>query len=191
MAGEELVFIDVEASGLHRGSYPIEVGWCGLDLQANSFLIKPAADWTEREWSGQAERIHGIARSTCVRDGIDVWDAARRLNTVLSDKVILSDAPEFDAKWLLRLFNACGVEPTFDLRPIDAIRPIKAGWDAAWLSDQDRENVQRRVKERWPRSHRAAQDAAYLAALYRAATEPHFWEQVAGKEPGVQRSGFG
>lgn len=182
MAGEELVFIDVEASGLHHGSYPIEVGWCGLDLQPNSFLIKPAPDWTEREWSGQAERIHGIARSTCVRDGIDVWDAARRLNAALGDKVILSDAPEFDGKWLLRLFDACGVDPTFALRPIDAYRAIKASWDAACLSDQDRENVQRRVKERWLRSHRAAQDAAYLAALYRAATEQDFWEQVAGED---------
>ena len=56
------VFLDVEASGLHAGSYPIEVGWCGLDLVATSFLIRPHASWTEDDWSVTSERVHGITR---------------------------------------------------------------------------------------------------------------------------------
>jgi hypothetical protein len=34
------LFIDVEASGLHAYSYPIEIGWCGPDLASGSFALQ-------------------------------------------------------------------------------------------------------------------------------------------------------
>jgi len=41
-----IIFLDLEASGLHRTSYPIEVGWAFLDFTADGFLLRPAPDWT-------------------------------------------------------------------------------------------------------------------------------------------------
>jgi DNA polymerase III epsilon subunit-like protein len=173
-----IVFIDVEASGLHRTSYPIEVGWAFLDLSSDGFLIRPAADWSEWDWSVQSERIHGIRREECVRHGLDVWDATRRLNAEFAGKTLLSDAPGFDARWLAVLFDATGIKPEFELYLIDALQPIRAALADRGLDDRDLEGLDRRVRARFPRTHRAAADALYLAALYRAATEPDFLGDV-------------
>jgi DNA polymerase III epsilon subunit-like protein len=169
-----IVFIDVEASGLHRTSYPIEVGWAFLDLSSDGFLIRPAPGWSEWDWSFESQKIHGISRDQCLRDGVDVWDAARRLNAEFASKTLLSDAPEFDARWLAVLFDATGIKPEFELYLIDALQPIRSALADRGLDERDLEELERRVKERFPRTHRAAADALYLAALYRAATEPGF-----------------
>lgn len=170
---EDLVFIDVEASGLHADSYPIEIGWSFLDLRGDGFLVRPAADWTEELWDPRSELVHGITREQCMREGLDVWDAARRLNFALAGRTFISDAPEFDRVWLQILFEATGVEPEVDLALFDAMGPIK---EALMDRGLDFEAVERQMKARWPRSHRATADAVHLAAMWRAAREPGFLE---------------
>jgi hypothetical protein len=39
------IIIDVEASGLGHGSYPIEVGFALADGETHCRLIKPEEDW--------------------------------------------------------------------------------------------------------------------------------------------------
>ena len=170
-----IIFLDVEASGLHRTSYPFEVGWAFLDLNVDGFLLRPAPEWTAWDWSFESEKIHGISRAECLRDGIDVRDAARRLNEALAGAALFCDSPGFDGDWLRKLFEASGVAPAFDLRLQDALTPIRA---ALAQRGEDLWAVEQRLQAVCPRPHRAAADARYLAALYRSGIEPGFLEQL-------------
>jgi len=64
----DFAFFDIEAYGLHETSYPIEMGWSDDGLNVTSFLIRPADDWEERDWSWESEKVHGITREQ-VMDG--------------------------------------------------------------------------------------------------------------------------
>lgn len=173
-AESEVVFLDCEASGLHRGSYPIEVGWANPTLQSGSFLIRPALHWCRSDWSVQSERIHGITRDECMRDGVDVEQAAERLNSALAGKAIFSDAPEFDGAWLHVLFSAARIEPAFPLRLLNALELIKGAADDRGLSAREREERELLVRLHYPRAHRAVADAVHLAALYRVMSDEGF-----------------
>jgi hypothetical protein len=165
----------VEASGLHRTSYPIEVGWAFLDLSADGFLLRPAPDWTAWDWSFESEKIHGISRVEYLRSGIDVRDAAQRLNAALAGAALFCDSPGFDGDWLRKLFAASGVAPAFDLRLQDALAPVRA---ALAQRGENLWAVEQRLQAVCPRPHRAAADTRYLAALYRSAIEPDFLHQL-------------
>lgn len=176
-----IIFLDLEASGLHRTSYPIEVGWAFLDLSAAGFLLRPAPEWTAWDWSFESEKIHGISRVECLRNGIDVRDAAQRLNEALSGAHLYCDSPGFDGDWLRKLFAASGIEPAFDLQLRDVLTPIRT---ALAQRGEDHRVVAQRLQAVCPRPHRAAADARYLAAFYRSAMEPGFLEQLeAGEQP--------
>lgn len=176
---DRIIFVDVEAGGLHRTSYPIEVGWAFLDLSAESFLLRPAPEWSEWDWSFESQKIHGISRVECQRNGIDVRDAAQRLNEALAGAHLYCDSPGFDGDWLRKLFAASGIEPAFDLQLRDALTPIRT---ALAQRGEDHRTVGQRLQAVWPRPHRAAADARHLAALYRAATEPGFLERLEAGE---------
>lgn len=62
---ENLLFLDIEASGLRRGSFPIEVGvaWLSIvDIGSRAELIEPAPHWNRSSWSPDSEAVHGISR---------------------------------------------------------------------------------------------------------------------------------
>ena len=52
---KRLAFIDVEASGLNEGSFPIEIGWAVLGGTAGGLLIRPDATWLHDAWDKTAE----------------------------------------------------------------------------------------------------------------------------------------
>ena len=157
------LFLDVEASGLHTGSYPIEVGWCGLDLVATSFLIQPHASWTEDDWSVTSERVHGIARQQVTAEGIDLAEAAVRLNAACAGKDIISDSPSFDQGWLSRLYYDAGVTQAFTLCDLSVLEALAA--QHAELPASELEELRERVGRHYPHTHRAAVDARRAAAL--------------------------
>ena len=97
--------IDVEASGLHFDSYPIEIA-VNLDGQVHSWLIKPEKNWTY--WCEAAESIHGISREELFEKGVDAKQVALELDRLLGDTngVIYSDAVEWDTDWINLLFLA-------------------------------------------------------------------------------------
>ncbi len=77
------VFVDLEASSLLPGSYPVEVGWarpralpwgrCAIDV--GSVLVRPEADWlSSGSWDPNAEAVHGLSRGTLLRDGVPAAD---------------------------------------------------------------------------------------------------------------------
>ena len=164
------VFLDVEASGLHVGSYPIEIGWCGLDLAATSFLIRPHVTWTEDDWSMTAERVHGLTRRQVIAEGIDLTEAAAKLNAACAGKEMISDNPSFDQGWLSRLFRDAGVVQAFALQNASAFEALATG--NSGLDASEAEAVREQVGRYYPHTHRAAMDARRAAALLLSVAMP-------------------
>jgi hypothetical protein len=70
-----IYFVNLEASSLGRGSFPIEVAWVNEDGQGESYLIRPAEGWLtpaagNPAWSPQSERTHGIALAALLEHGV-------------------------------------------------------------------------------------------------------------------------
>jgi hypothetical protein len=164
------VFLDVEASGLHASSYPIEVGWCGLDLVATSFLIRPHATWTEDDWSVTSERVHGMTRQQMIAEGVELTEAAARLNAACAGKEIFSDSPSFDQGWLSRLFRDAGVGQAFALQDAPMLEALAT--EISGLDSSEAEALRERVGRHYPHTHRAAVDARRAAALFLAVATP-------------------
>lgn len=108
--------IDVEASGFGRGSYPIEVGLVLADGSRHCYLIAPARTWTA--WDDEAERIHGISRDMLLTHGRSLTDVAWRLNGLLHNKTVYSDAWAFDMSWIGKLYDAAGQPQRFRIADI-------------------------------------------------------------------------
>jgi hypothetical protein len=164
-------FIDVEASGLQVGSYPVEVGWSSPELVSEGFLVSPAPDWGLDDWSRTAELVHGISLEDCVTQGLPVQEAAVRLNLALNGRLLYSDAPDYDGYWLRRLYKAAAMQPTFSLKllPLEPLLrdTLRARGHGDWWPDI--EDLSRHVHTRHPRTHRAEADARHMAAMYRSA----------------------
>lgn len=162
------VFIDFEASSLSPKSWPIEVGLAWLvekRVVVKSKLIRPRPEWSEDDWSLESEEVHGIPRadleSAECADDVSAW-----LLETIEGKVIVSDAPEFDQRWLDRLVGTSG--PRID----DFDRLV---WQS--FSDGGDVNAGRihRVyghRTNRPVLHRAGDDAANLC---------HAWQAGVGK----------
>ena len=95
--------IDIEASGLHFDSYPIEIAIL-VEGKRKSWLIKPEPKW--QYWCDTAEKMHGITRDLLQNDGIDATTVANEMNEILggSTTYIYSDAAHWDADWIDNLF---------------------------------------------------------------------------------------
>lgn len=156
-------FIDLEASGLGARSWPVEVGWAFADGGGGGFLLRPDPSWTDDAWDPRAERLHGIARETLVADGVDVRDAALRLNAAFAGVKVYSDAPDWDGFWLFRLYSAAGVRQGFALQDFGRlVRPLAGVREQSLLA---------RAARLAPRRHRAEADALHLKTLWRLAAD--------------------
>lgn len=76
MGFEDILIIDIEASGLDNDSFPIEFA-IGNSEEIKSWLIKPLASWNH--WNINAEKIHGISRGKLEQCGISAHDAAKQI----------------------------------------------------------------------------------------------------------------
>lgn len=113
-------FLDIEASGINSpDSYPIEIAWFDTLCNHESFIILPALGWSH--WDSHAELIHGISRGELYELGINVVEAAKRLNDSLGVETIFCDAPAFDGFWMKRLFDAAKIDMTFDLADVSEL----------------------------------------------------------------------
>lgn len=113
------IILDIEASGFGNGSYPIEVGFAANKSNRYCSLIRPFPHWVH--WSEEAERTHGISRQDLAIRGRDPVEVALELNRRLHGMQIYSDGWVVDHPWLMTLFFAVNIEPTFHLSPIELI----------------------------------------------------------------------
>lgn len=158
------IFIDFEASSLSPASWPIEVGLAWLDgkrVVAESCLIRPRIEWPEDDWNPESEAVHGIPRSDL--DNAESADevAAWLLKTV-AGQTLVSDAPEFDQRWLDRLLGETGPK----IHDFDSFV-----WDAFSEEGYVRSGRLHRVydiRTKRQTTHRAGADAADLCYAWRA-----------------------
>lgn len=156
--GHGINIIDIEASGLHFDSYPIEIAVL-VNGRYHSWLIKPDESWTY--WCEKAEALHGITRAQLFEEGLTISVVVEELSEVLrsGNGVIYSDADRWDEDWLNTLFftsnarSPVNVLPFFDL-----------------LSNEQRALYQN-IKDELSRSgeyriHRALDDIKLIRASY-------------------------
>ncbi len=138
-------FLDFEASGIAPDSYPIEVAvvYPGGEYQV---LIQPAPYWDH--WSYDAQDMHGLTREQLIREGQTPLAVAQAMNALFDGKTLCSDNPA-DCYWLDVLYEAAGIEATFEVKPIESF----VGRYAA-------SEILRRLPVR--KGHRALQDADAL-----------------------------
>lgn len=118
----DVIFFDLEASGLSAASYPIEVAWkCPETGDSDNFLINPDTVTAWEYWDEFAEELHGIDLERLQSEGISAVEACLRLNEALSGKTLISDALEFDSFWIRRLFEAGCVKQAFRLSGLDQL----------------------------------------------------------------------
>lgn len=100
----DIAIIDVEASGLHFDSYPIEIAVL-KNGETRSWLIKPEPNW--KYWCDVAEGLHGISREILFSEGLLAFEVVEQLNAFLSDfdGVLYSDADRWDIDWIDTLYS--------------------------------------------------------------------------------------
>ena len=163
---KRLAFIDVEASGLNEGSFPIEIGWAVLGGTAGGLLIQPDATWSYDAWDDLAEEQHGIAWTALQNTGMPAGEVVECLNQVLpAGTLALTDAFEWDSYWVERLFDVATQARTCQLG--DFWRSL------AIATDPGRVAAGRRLDATIPRAHRARQDAEHLRDLWIQCVHPN------------------
>ena len=159
---KKIAFIDLEASGLGAASWPIEVGWCFPDSTPETYLIRPAEDWAPEAWDDNAEALHGVSREVLESEGALVADVCRRLNGALGEAEVFSDAPDWDAFWLYRLFTAGGEKQQFPLRSFSDLFHDKPQDEIFAIIEQATATA--------PHRHRAHDDVLHMKTVYKIAT---------------------
>ncbi len=155
-----LDLIDIEASGLHWDSYPVEIA-VRVRGQVHSWLIAPAPGWTY--WDPAAERLHGLTRDQLEREGLQAPLVARELNLAVEGArgILYSDAAPWDWDWLDKLFEKAGETPRFHVHSIEEL-----------LTDSEyRQFI--RVRQQLAdsgrfRAHRAEEDLQIIQEAYAA-----------------------
>lgn len=174
----DIAFIDFESGGLHPTSFPVQIGWCGLDLKANEMLIRPLPHWEEDDFDTLSVGIHRIEWDYLLAHGRSAFDVARAANAALSGKVLISDAPGHDIDWCGKLFDGVGIAADFEIRGIEHLREllgpladprcVRRAWHYVDLAGK-----------RYPHTHRAGEDCLRLAAQSRALIDWDWAEWVA------------
>ena len=158
------IFLDIEASGLSPGSWPIEVGLAKVTdagIEVWSSLIRPDPSWSMDDWSEKSQRIHNIPRS----DLDQAPEAASVVREVLERfhaATACSDAPEYDGRWLQVLFDTAG-----DTAPrLNDFHQLLNTEFSGLALDRTYEWL-----SRTPLPHRAGPDAERLALAYQNGLE--------------------
>lgn len=149
--------LDFEASGLGRGSYPIEVGYVLGDGRTGCYLIRPEPDW--QNWDPAAERLHGINRAQLLAHGRPAREVALLLSRELRGETLYTDAWGSDLSWLSLLFDAAGLVPTFRLESLRTL--LDERQQRLWHEAQ-----QAVIRELALGRHRASADARILQQTY-------------------------
>ncbi len=193
------LFIDCEASGLGEASYPIEIAVAALMGPTQRWLIDPTtvSGWTH--WSRESEGVHGYNRYDLIDWGEDGCDVAEQLFFLIDGRILLSDNPDADQRWITKLFNDTQIKhPIFEVH--DATQQIKRLMSVAEPDPADRDERLYNLKL-WARAlhlpaHRAQPDAEYLRRMYQLATQlagealkSHQLDVGHGDHSGVANSG--
>jgi DNA polymerase-3 subunit epsilon len=131
-----------------------------MKLRTASKLIKPCARWPMEAWSERSQRIHGITLDE-LESAEDATEVAQWALNRLSDALLLSDAAEFDQRWLSVLLATIGQR---DVLKVESIQEeVRSRFEGDAMSMFFRAN------SAGGSAHRAAPDALRLGQAWRAA----------------------
>ena len=154
--------IDIEASSLSEDSYPIEIGWNDGNGNIDSFLINPdsVAGWTD--WSSDSEKIHKISRDVLIEKGVDPQYICEKLESNFRNQTFYSDAPDWDLKWIDRLYSVSEYEaPSFKIVNFRRLNCI------ALFEAKKFRRVTMKIRHKFPKRHRAFNDVQFLLEVYK------------------------
>ena len=169
-----IAFLDFEASSLSDDSYPIEVGWVFEDDREESWLIRPAEDWTD--WAVAAEAVHHISRAQLLAEGAPHDLVARRVLEALGQHQVYASAPSWDGKWLSLLLRSAGLprhalrlHDTDDAQMEAAVQALTGAVPDEGLAGQARQVIAaaQEAAGALPVRHRALDDARRELAIWR------------------------
>lgn len=149
--------IDIEASGLGRGSYPIEIGYITSSNEMGCTLIHPADSWTL--WQKEAEKLHGISNELLVEKGKNVVIVANWLNEKFKHSTVYSDGWVNDMCWIGALFNEAEICQLFK---IDSLLTLLSEEEKECWSDLHDRIIEDEALTR----HRASSDAKIIQKTY-------------------------
>lgn len=108
----ELLVIEIKASGLCDQSYPISIGIAGADDLRWSWLVYPLETWSH--WDPQAEKAHGITRNQLLEQGRDGFIICKEMNAIFRGMTLT--CPSLRTKILLeRIYLDLGISMSFNL----------------------------------------------------------------------------
>lgn len=159
----KIAFIDVEASGLMQGSFPVEAAWMASG-ELGEVLISPSGCWDESRWDGDAEAMHGLTLNEVKRRGRHPRIAAAALEKAFRDRLVFSDSPVHDTAWADMIHEAGGVPRSYRIETVGrllghlGIRATRAY------------EIFSAVRETHPPRGRARDGVVHLSAVFEAAS---------------------
>lgn len=169
-----ILFFDIEASGLHEASVPVELGWAwitrepedggALRVRAEAMLIRPSRSWREgpNMWDPAAEAIHGIARSELLDAGQAPAEVVLAFDRARKGKLLVSDTGPggVDARWLRKPYEAASESRYPIIAEVDPADLCAAVLEVVRLAPAALDALLEIAPQA---SHRAAEDAARSA----------------------------
>jgi len=165
-------FLDVEASSLSINSHPIEIGWSDELGNISSFLINPSTVEAWTDWSSESQKIHGISKELCIKEGIAPELVCKYLSDSISpNENIYCDGGIFDEYWVDTLFGA-GSEMGFaqfrilhsDSLMLSLLANVEKNVAKRLALFEELKQESRQIVVQ---RHRAAVDVFYLIELYK------------------------
>ena len=117
MNSDDVLTMDIEASGLTAESYPVSIGVAGNE-QRWIWYVAPLGEWDE--WCEIAAGVHGIERDFLLSQGRDAFLVAREMNAIFKGLTLLVNS-DWDQGWLTKLFDESGVRCAFEVRRLDQV----------------------------------------------------------------------
>jgi hypothetical protein len=163
--------MDLEASGFSNDSYPISIAWNDPQGTIERILIAPNSVPTWTAWDPQAEIVHGLDRERLNRNGWGADYVADLLNRSLEGQTVYTDAPEFDTRWLDRLFAAVDKPRTFTIQHADdlLLPLLHRSYELEWQAVARLDTLKSKIRAVVPGQHDAGYDVGYLLQVWRAA----------------------
>lgn len=164
MSPDDFACLDFEASGLSSNSWPIEIGLSWIEdgkVRTWDTLIKPEPNWPMEAWSPASAAVHGIPLSD-LEQAPSATRVAEEFFQKLGGRRLVSDAREFESRWLKRLTDAIGraeVPPIADFDAISHFLFVGHALDVVY-----------ETLATSPAPHRAGPDSTRLATAWLAAS---------------------
>lgn len=133
----DLLVIDIKASGLCDQSYPISIGVAGAEDQRWSWLIYPLETW--HGWSHESESEHGITRDKLLEEGRDGFIICKEMNAIFKGLKLVAST-SFVIGLLTKIFKDLSIIMSFEVLEIETLcradRTEKKGFSTFIYAEQ-------------------------------------------------------